>query len=228
MFRKFLLLGGLILIATTFVLQGAEDVVELEVPIIQIGEVYQIFPERDFGNSIYKEQRHLFSSRNLALFDVREVPDGYIYAGRNQSGEDVLGYQGGANTKFLAHKSGYYQLILKEGIDKRNVSKIFRLNKGKIQDLLPRRKTANGLVVHEDGRGAFFHISKGETIEREDGEARYQYTFKIHIVEPGSEQVIDIPTPITDFRSRLKMSWLSDNMLQYSLSDGTSGQVDYQ
>ncbi len=228
MFGKFLLSGCLIVVVTTFALLGAEDVVVLEVPIIQIGDAYQIFPESDFGNSIYREQRHLFSSRNLALFDVREVPDGYIYAGRNHSGEDVLGYQGGANTKFLALKSGYYQLILKEGIDKRNISKIFRLNDGKIQDLLPRRKTANGLVVNEDGRGAFFHISKGEIIEREDGEARYQYTFRVHIVEPGSAQVIDIPTPISDFRSRLKMSWLSDNVLQYSLSDGTSGQVDYQ
>lgn len=220
---KFILFIGAFFVLSTSSLFSVENEVVTKTPVKHINDQYQIFPDLDLGNSLYKDQTLLFRNEKLALFDVHEVPDGFLYAGKDASGDLVIGYQGGPDTKFLSFKKGYYQLILERGI-----SKLYRVSNGKIQDLLPRYITANGMVVSEDGRGAFFHISKGEIIEDEEGLERYQYTFKIHIVEPESEQVINIPLPITDYRSRLKMHWSSEHKLEYSLSDGMTGQVNYR
>ncbi|PCI25248.1 MAG: hypothetical protein COB67_10920 [SAR324 cluster bacterium] len=194
--------------------------------IVEFKDDYQIFPAGQQGNSIYRERTHLVSRKNLILFDIHEAPVGYIYAGTTATKQQVLGYTGSAAAKFKNMGMGYYQLRTKS--KKSSVSKLYRLVNDKIQDLLPNSRTANGLTVNKNGKAVFFHIAKGERVQQEDGPDRYRYTFKIHVVEPDSGQIITLPSIIQDFRSSLKIKWLSDNMLGYVLSDGQTAQISYR
>ena len=194
-----------------------------KIPIVSIGGNYQIFPEKSLGNGVYRKGDFLISDPELAIFDIYNCPGGYIYAGKDSAGKTVLRYNGEKNAKFSRLHSRYYQLILKSGI-----SKLYRVYRGKIQDLLPKSITANGMAVNRNGRGAFFHISKGETIIDDNGVNRYQYTFKIHIVEPGSNRVINVQTPISDFIPELRISWASSSVLEYTLSNGNKRRVKYK
>jgi hypothetical protein len=144
-----------------------------------------------------------------------EAPEGYIYFGVNELDEGVLGYVGPDTTEFTEIEGKYYALVTSEG--KRRLYRIS--SKNEIQDLLPRSNTASGLVYNKVNKAAFFHITRGETVETEDGRQRYLYTFKIHIVKDGIDKITHLPETVSDFRSRLRMKWINGNTLQYSLSN---------
>ncbi len=183
--------------------------------IKEIKPGFQVFPDGKMGNTLYADKKKLVTREDLILRDVVEAPEGYVYYGVNELDEGVLGYTGSETTEFSEIEGGFFTLVTAEG--KR---RLYRINpNNKIQDLLPRSNTASGLVYNNADKAAFFHITKGETIETDDGRQRYQYTFKIHIVKDGVDKVTHLPETVSDFRSRLRMKWINRDTLQYTLSN---------
>ena len=82
------------------------------------------------------------------------------------------------------------------------------------------------MAYNQVDKAAFYHISKGETIELEDGTLKYQYTFKIHIADRAINKIYSLPNTITDFYYRLKLDWIDPNTLRYTLLSGEKGSIE--
>jgi len=185
--------------------------------ILSIDDHFQIFPENQPGNTIYLNKKRLVSRDDLTLVDIVEGPDGYIYHGLDETGHSVLGYTGNRDAKFIQLKGGFYQLIT----DSNNKKKIYWINGNrKIEDLLPKRNTGTGLVFNDVDKAAFYHIAKGETIETDEGKERYQYTFRLHVVDTKTRQLRHLPIIVKDFSLKLRLEWMDENTLKYTLSNG--------
>ena len=183
--------------------------------IKEIGAGFQVFPEGKLGNTLYKEGKKIISRKDLILRAVTDAPEGFVYYGTNEAGENILGYVGSNTTVFSALEGGYYELSAESG--KR---KLYRLMAGnKIQNLLPTSNTATGLVYNQVDKAAFYHITKGETVEAEDGKLRYQYTFRLHVVRNNEPGIIHLPETVSDFKPKLKLNWIDQNTLQLTLSN---------
>ncbi len=183
--------------------------------IKEIKTGFQVFPEGKLGNTLYKEKTKLVSREDLILQDVIEAPEGYVYFGINELNEPVLGYVGGNAVEFITLEGGFYHLLTEQGY-----KTIYRLNQqNEIQNVLPRSKTASGLVYNGENKAAFFHITKGETIDTENEGPKFQYTFRIHVVKDGEDKIIHLPETVSDFKSKLKLIWIDNDTLQYTLSN---------
>jgi hypothetical protein len=189
--------------------------------VLTIKDRYQIFPVNRLGNTIYVDNKKLASQAGLAMIDLIETSGGFVYHAKDETEQSILGFAGEENAKFKALDGGFYLLSTKEF-----GNKIYRLNSDNmIQNLLPRYKTAGGLVYNNADKAAFFHISKGENIETEDGKLRYLYTFKIHVAKIEEPTVINLPLSISDYAPNLRMTWIDEETLQYSLSDGSIDRI---
>lgn len=226
MFRRLLLINIIFYLALGFPLfaQEVDNSFKFKDGIIRLDEQFIIFPAGKMGNSLYRDREHLVSDPDLELFDIKKSLDGYVYVGRTTADTYKLGYIGNSEEsdgRLRTYSGGYYQLRVD------SYRKLYRINnQQKIQDLLPRSRTANGLVVSPAGTGAFYHISKGESVEDEDGKVRHRVTFKIHIIKPETLERIDLAGGVEDYSYRLKLQWVDENTLQYKLSDGQIHQID--
>jgi len=182
----------------------------------RISNKIQIFPENKASNTAYKNKKKVVSVPSLTLIGISEASDGYIYMGKNESDQKVLGFSGNPEVEFIPLNGGFYQLIIRK-----KLTEIYWINQnGEIENLLPRSKTANGLVFNNVDKSAFYNISKGETVETEEGRERFQYTFKIHIANTKTFEIKHLKKTVSDFRSRLRLQWVDENTLQYKLSNG--------
>ena len=189
--------------------------------VLTIKNRYQIFPVNRLGNTIYVNNKKLESKSGLVMVDVVKAPGGFIYHAKDEAEQSILGFTGDENAKFKSLDGGFYLLSTKE-----SGNKIYRLNSVNIiQNLLPRYKTAGGLVYNNSDKAAFFHIAKGENIETEDGKLRYLYTFRIHIAKIDEPEVINLTLSISDYSPNLRMTWIDEETLQYSLSDGSIDRI---
>lgn len=185
--------------------------------IVKLNDRFQIFPDNKLGNTIYLNKKKLVTRDDLALIDIVEAPKGYIYHGLDESGNSVLGYTGDPDAKFIQQPAGLYHLILANNGKK----KIYWINdKHRIEDLLPRRNTATGLTYNNVDKTVFYHIAKGETIETEEGRERYQYTFRLHVVNTQTYKVMHLPVTIKDFSLKLRLEWMDEDTIKYTLSNG--------
>jgi len=185
--------------------------------IVKLNARFQIFPGNKLGNTIYLNNKKLVKRDDLAMIDVVEAPEGYIYHGLDEGGNSVLGYTGDQDAKFIPLPAGLYHLLLGNNGKK----KIYWINgKRQIEDLLPRRNTGTGVVYNNVDKAVFYHIAKGETIETEDGRERYQYTFRLHVINTQTYKVMHLPKTIKDFSLRLRLEWMDEDTIKYTLSDG--------
>ena len=211
----YLLLTLFIVSATPVLAQSTEKSDNITGGVQEIAPEYQVFPKGRLGNTIYKNRKKLISRVDLNLKGILEAPEGHVYYGINESDEAVLGFIGGESIQFTELEGKFYELINQSG-----QHRLYRVSPDKkIQDLLPRSNTASGLVFNDENKAAFFHITKGELVEMEDGKQRYQYTFRIHIVKNDEVKVVHLPDAVADFRAKLKMSWVDKDTLQYILSN---------
>lgn len=180
-----------------------------------INEKFKIFPIDKVGNSVYLNDKKIFSDKELTLKTIREVPSGFVYVASNEAGDFQLGFTGEESSKFKNLNEGFY--FLKTSKWK---SKIFKISKeGGIIDLLPRSNTASGLVSNGKGKAVFSHITKGETIETDEGKQRYQYTLKLHVFSEKTEKVRHLKELIENFSANLSLKWVDENHVEYKLSD---------
>ncbi len=193
--------------------------------ILKLNDRFQIFPDNKKGNAIYLDKKRLFSRNDLTLTNIAIAPEGYVYSGLDENGNSMLGYTGNQDAKFIQLQGGLYQLTL----GRNGKKKIFWINgRHQIEDLLPRRNTATGVVYNKINRAAFYHIAKGETIETEDGKERYQYTFNLHIANTQTYEVKHLPIIIKDFSLKLRLEWVDEDTLKYTLSNGQTETADVQ
>lgn len=185
--------------------------------ILKLSEDFSVFPENKLGNSIYYNGKKLISRDDLTMIGITKAPEGFIYHGLDETGNSVLGYTGNPDAKFIPLQGGFYQLITSTDTKR----KLYWINgDGEIEDLLPRRNTGTGLVFNGVDKAAFYHISKGETIETESGRERYQYTFRIHVADRSTYRVRHLPISVKDFTFRLRLEWMDENTIKYTLSNG--------
>lgn len=185
--------------------------------IIRLQEHFKIFPDNKPGNSIYYDNKKLLSRDDLIMIDIVEAPEGFIYHGLDESGSSILGYTGNPEVKFIPLQGGFYQLITGRNAKK----KLYWINGDqKIEDLLPKRNTGTGLIFNGVDKAVFYHIAKGETIELEDGKERYQYTFRIHIANTQTRKVRHLPITVKDFYLKLRLEWMDENTIRYTLGNG--------
>jgi hypothetical protein len=190
--------------------------------ILVINDGFQIFPKQKPGNSLYLNNKQLISIDDLILENAIAIAEGYIYQGTDLQNNLQLGFVGHSDTQFIGLGNGFYQLIVNNGAKR----KLYWVSQEKdIIDLLPRYNTATGLVFNQVNKAVFFHISKGETVETADGRQRYQYTFRLHLVDTETGNVQLLPAIITDYRFPLRLSWFDENTIQYALSDGTRENI---
>lgn len=188
--------------------------------IKELGSGFQVFPVNKPGNTLYKDKKKIISRENLILKDIVESPDGYVYYGVSEQGEDQLGYVGAPGSRFEKIDGEFYSLVAENG-----KKKLYWINGDEqIQNLLPTSNTATGLVYNKEEKAAFYHITKGETIETEEG-VRFQYTFRIHVLKMDTGRVVDLPETVSDFRSRLVLNWADRNTLEYTLSTGRKESI---
>lgn len=188
----------------------------------RIDNRFQIFPENKVSNTAYKNSKKVVSIPHLTLTGIIDASDGYIFMGKNESDQKVLGFEGNPEVEFIPLNGGFYQLIIRN-----KISRLYWINhNSKIENLLPKSKTAAGLVFNNMDKSAFYHISKGEEITTEEGRVRYQYTFRIHIANTKTFKIIHLAKTVNDFRPRLRLQWVDENTLQYKLSNGDVEIID--
>ncbi len=214
-----------VLSTISFSTAGAQSATTSETPensILKLSDRFQIFPGNKLGNTIYLNRKKLISREDLTLVDILEAPEGHIYHGQDETGTSVLGYVGNQNAEFIQLEGGFYHLIL----GKNGKKKIYWINgKDHIEDVLPRRNTATGLVFNNLDKAVFYHIAKGESIETDEGRERYQYTFNLHSVNTQTHKIRHLPDTIKDFSLRLRLEWINEDTIKYTLSDGQNGTV---
>ena len=189
--------------------------------VLTFRENFQIFPVGKQGNTIYFNETKILSKPDLTMHDAIGLFDGYVYYGTNGKNEPVLGFEGDPQISFNALEGGYCTLATPK-----RQKKIVRIGpKKRIQILLPNSNTAAGLVYNGFEKAAFFHIYKGETVETEEGNFRYQYTFKIHIVRSREDETVTLRNTVTGFSPNLKLKWIDRHRLQYQLSNGRVNSI---
>ncbi len=185
--------------------------------VIRINEHFMIFPDSKLGNSVYFDKRKLVSRDDLTMVDIVEAPEGFIYHGLDENGNSILGFTGNPQVNFIRLQGGFYQLIT----GKNGKKKIYWINSElKIEDLLPRRNTGTGLVFNGVDKAVFYHITKGEIVQTEEGKERYQYTFRLHVADTQSRRVRHLPVSVKDYFIRLRLEWMDESTIKYTLGNG--------
>ena len=190
--------------------------------VVSVGKNYQIFPENRIGNSVYLKNKWLFSTTDLIMQDAISALDGHVYHAKNKAGKDVLGYAGGnEKDEFIQLFSGYY--LLKSKPYRR---KIYRLDpNGKIQDLLPRSKTATGMLSNGAGKAIFYHISKNIKETDDAGNEVMYHIFKLHLVDDKLVEIKTLEKSVKDYRWKLKLKWKNKDTLLLEKSDGSKEKI---
>lgn len=204
--------------------QAPAEATEAQVkpPIVELDQEYQIFPAERLGNSLYRNEERVFSRQGLAIRGILEIEQGLLVHGTNETSERKLELipNEEVDVKLEELEGGLFHLKVKGGR-----SKLYRvLDNGQIQDLLPRSNTAGNYVFNGKDKGAFTHIVGGKQIEK-DGRTLYQYSFRLHVVEQGTEDVNHLNRVVVDYSPNLNLRWIRENQLQYTDGNGQVGRV---
>ncbi|MDT8446481.1 MAG: hypothetical protein RRB13_06240 [bacterium] len=190
-------------------------------PILALEEGYQVFPAERLANSLYRNGERIFSRQGLAVRGMLVIKQGLLVYATDEDNQKKLELIPGEemDVSLEALEDGFYRLKVKGGL-----SRLFRiLEDGEIQDLLPRSNTAGNFVFNGKDKGAFTHIVGGKQVETSDGRTRYQYSFKLHVVEQGKNEVTHLAPTVVNYSADLNLRWIRENQLQYT--DG-NGQVE--
>lgn len=187
--------------------------------VVSLKEDFSVFPANQFGNTIYQKGKKIVSKDDLNLRDIIEAPKGFVYYGRSNSDEAVVGYTGEAES-VVSHIGGPYYLlkVIKVG------TKLFRIKDDRLQGILNRSKTAGGLVYNGQNAAAFTHIAKGEAVEV-DGKSLYRYSFKVHVLKDDAENSKTLAGLYTSYNPSLGLKWVGRTQLKIPSNDGQGKTV---
>ena len=96
-------------------------------------------------------------------------------------------------------------------------NKIYRVIDNKLLDLLPISKTADGVTLGPAGV-AFFHVAASGL----DGNG---FGMRIHVAMFNEDKRRSLDLTIKNTLPRVNMKWVREDVLAYTLEDGTSTEV---
>lgn len=196
-------------------------VAEAKSPIVELKEGYQIYPAERLGNSLYHNKERIFSRQGFSIRGILPIKQGVMIWGHDAEDTKKMEFveAEGQDGTLTALEGGCYKLQLKGGI-----TRLYQLlANGEISDLLPASNTAGNLVYNGKDLIAFSHITGGQQIQNAEGKTLYQYSFKLHWVKLGKEDVAQLPKTYTGYSTELDLHWIKENQLQVTNGDG---QVD--
>ncbi|OGG99192.1 MAG: hypothetical protein A2600_05300 [Candidatus Lambdaproteobacteria bacterium RIFOXYD1_FULL_56_27] len=196
-------------------------VAEAKSPILELKEGYQIYPVDRLGNSLYHNKERIFSRQGFSIRGILPIKQGLMVWGQDAEEAKKMDFveAEGQDGTLTALEGGCYKLQLKGGI-----TRLYQLlPNGVISDLLPTSNTAGNLVYNGKDLVAFSHITGGQQIQSPEGKTLYQYSFKLHWVKLGKEDVVQLPKTYTGYSTELNLHWIKENQLQVTNGDG---QVD--
>ena len=185
---------------------------------------YQIFPENRPGNAVYLDGTLLLQLPGTTILSAAQIAPGgrFIYVARSGEGKRIVGFNtlpGDAQPRVTEPVKGYQYVI--SGFDGQGYKKFFRVTDTAAVDLLPTSRTADGLTVGPQGV-LFFHV--GSTATNAPGETTPpgSYGIRLHLLIPATGSVKHLGRSIFNTAPTIKLAWLEDGRIQYTLSDGKS------
>ena len=183
---------------------------------------YQIFPENRPGNAVYLNNRLVVSVPERAIVQVVPLPkEGrFAYLTQNVFGNAELGVYlppTDPTPKVKKVAEGFYYVVMViEGIVYKKLYRI--VQDANIVDVLPRSKTADGVVAGEAGV-LFYHVAGADTTEQ-DGRTIYQFRLRLHVLLFQEERLRNLDYPVINTLPRLKLAWKNGSGVEYMLADG--------
>jgi len=189
--------------------------------------IYQIFPENRPGNGVYLDGTLLLTAPGQTLLSAAQLAPGgrFVYLARGADGKPVVGVnvlQGDTQPRLSEPVKGYPYVV--SGFEGQGYKKFYRVTESAVTDLLPTSRTADGLSVGPQGV-VFFHVGATATsVAAAPGEAvpAGKYGIRLHWLNPQTGSVKHLGRSILNGLPTLKLAWLDDGRIQYTLSDGTS------
>ena len=182
---------------------------------------YIVFPESRVGNGVYREDRLIFSAPGTAILDVLPLPvdERFVYYGQDSEGTESLGaFISGGDTKPRIRQITRGVFHLSVSLQGVVYKKLYRVFEGKLLDLLPNSKTADGAVAGEAGV-LFYHVAS--TIrEDEEGKPKSAFGLRLHMSLFEEERTRHLGYLLVNGLPSMKMSWLDESKIEIALADG--------
>ncbi len=176
---------------------------------VTLHDDFTIFPVNKFGNTIYKHNTKILSFPDLILKGVKAIKNNYIYYGITRENKPVLRLQADSGFAFKSLGHNFYQL----SNTREYTLMLFRISpSNKIQNLLPKSKSAQGLIYNHKGTAVFFNILVANIVTKNDRK-QYVYRLQLHLVRDAQEKVVTIPNAIETMK--LKIKWNTDHSIAY-------------
>lgn len=189
---------------------------------------FQIFPENRFSNGVYLDGTLLISLPGQTILSAAEIaPHGrLIYLTRGADGKRTVGVHtppGDGSPRITEPAKGYSYVVA--GFDGQGYKKFFRITDSAITDLLPGSRTADGLTIGPKGI-LFFHVASsagsGPPKPGESAPPSEAYGIRLHWLDLEKGVVHHLGRPIYNGLPTLKLAWLEDGRIQFTLTDGKS------
>jgi hypothetical protein len=183
---------------------------------------YQIFPENRLGNGVYMDGTLLLSVPAQTILSAAQIAPGgrFIYVARGTDGKRLIGFNtlpGDTAPRITEPAKGFQYVV--SGFDGQGYKKFFRVTDTSVADLLPTSRTADGLTSGPQGI-LFFHV--GSTAGAAPGESvpPGAYGIRLHWLNVETGSVKHLGRSIFNGAPTIKLAWLDDGRIQYTLNDG--------
>jgi len=184
-------------------------------------EAFQIFPENRPGNGVYQKDVLLLSVKGVTISDLipLEGEGQFAYLGRDSAGEVQIGVrliEGAPPPRVRKIAPGFFHIAyIVEGA---GYKKLFREFEGKLMNVLPYSRTADGAVPGNKGV-LFYHVANAEN-EEINGEVRTRFAMRVHLALFEEERLRSLNYSVYNARPSLTLSWIDDNRVQMGLAEG--------
>lgn len=183
---------------------------------------YQIFPENRPGNGVYLDGTLLLALPGQTILSVAQIGPGgrFFYVARGAEGKRAVGVNvlpGDAQPRVSEPAPGYRYVV--SGFEGQGYKKFLRVTETVVTDLLPMSHTADGLTKGPQGI-LFFHVGSTAGSIPSEAMPAGQYGIRLHWLNLTAGNVKHLGRPIYNGLPTLKLEWLDDGRVQYTLSDG--------
>ena len=185
---------------------------------------FQIVPENRPGNGVYLDGALLLALPGETILSVVQIGPGgrFYYVARGADGKRVVGVNvlpGDAQPRVSEPAPGYRYIV--SGFEGQGYKKFLRVTDAAVTDLLPMSRTADGLTKGPQGI-LFFHVGSNAASMPGETAPAGQYGIRLHWLNPAAATVKHLGRPIYNAMPTIKLQWLDDGRIQYTLSDGKS------
>ena len=191
--------------------------------IIEVSD-YQIYPEGRLGNAVYELNKLMFSFPDRVILDIMNIPasTSVVYLYEDTENNKALGLFDKSSdhpAKIKRVDEEFYEVWTPS----RNMRKIFRIFQDQLVGVFFQVKSARGVTPARD-HIAFYHITDVKTPEN-DGTETQVFVFKVHLLKRNASKVRTLPVQVENTSPTLKLTWVEETTLRYTLENGTSNDI---